>query len=255
MLRFVWKELKDMYKAILIDDDGLFSRVTAFGLARHEIECRSLASFEEAVSYVDGELGARRGGSAQQVQDAHAWKYPDVIILDYYLEDGNTGLSLCSRIREKSDVPIVMLSSEKSLRNTVVCLDEGADQYVYKPDNMAELVARIKASIRARANKLRRHPDEMFLDSNSRKFRVGDSSVNLTDKECKVVDMLYASLNSTVDKGSLYEFVYGRVLSVDSRCLDVLVGRVRKKLSVVSADLGIIAERNLGYRMVRPEHD
>jgi DNA-binding response OmpR family regulator len=242
-----------MIRALLVDDDPLMGNILSFGLSGSGIECVHLTSYEQAVEYIDGSLYTgrkpekkpRKGDGAEAV---------DVVILDYYLNNGKTGLSLCKKIRVRSELPVVMLTGEKSVKTTVMCLEEGADQYVCKPFILDELVARINASIRSRkipqlAAPAKNSPG-IKINVNEREFKFGGSSVSLTEKESLLAEVLLHNVDRPVTKEDIFEHVYGRFAGIHSRCLDMLVGRLRKKLALTGNKCRIFSVRNLGYKMV-----
>jgi DNA-binding response OmpR family regulator len=175
-----------MTRALVVDDDPLMGNLLSYGLSGLGIECVLLTSYEQALEYIDGsicsgrpsEKKARKGGGTEAV---------DVVILDYYLNNGKTGLSLCKKIRVMSDLPVVMLTGENSVQTTVTCLEEGADQYICKPFILDELVARINASIRSRRVVKRvtseRKKPSININVNEREYKFGRNSVSLTEKE------------------------------------------------------------------------
>lgn len=73
-----------------------------------------------------------------------------MIILDYYLDEGRTGLELCRKIRDRSDIPIIMLTGDPSVETTVACPESGADQYIHQPCQLPELLAKIQVCTRNR---------------------------------------------------------------------------------------------------------
>ncbi len=244
-----------MLNAVLVDDDSLFLKITRLGLKRHNIACRALSSFGEAFEYISQELPDRTIEPKQPATADTRDKFKaDVIILDYYLDDGKTGLSLCKKIRKKSNIPIVMISSENSLKNTILCLEEGADQYVYKSANFYEFIARIKSSMRAR-NSLATDLAPLKLDSKLRKLSCGTQSIKLTEKECSLTKILIATPNSPVSKEDIFTYIYGNSDLLYTRRLDVLAGRLRKKLLQLTEQYKIMAIRNSGYMLAGYKND
>lgn len=242
-------------RALLIDDDPLLGKLVSHQLSGAGIECIHLTSYEEAVLYLDRNLG--KADSRQHVAESSG-EAPaaqlDVVILDYYLNDGQTGLPLCQLIRESSDLPVVMLTGEKSLQATVRCLEEGADQYMCKPFHAEELVARIHASIRARRSRLdpaaAAELPVVTVNLQQRELAFGGMAVILTDKESLLADILVRNTGTPVAKDDIFGHVYGRLASFQTRCLDVLVGRLRKKLAFTGNRCRVLSVRNRGYKLV-----
>lgn len=242
-------------RALLIDDDPLLGKLVSHHLSGSGIECIHLTSYEEALLFLDRNLG-RKGRMPQETDDqgSHAATQLDVVILDYHLNDGQTGLPLCQLIRESSDLPVVMLTGEKSLQATVRCLEEGADQYMCKPFHAEELVARIQASIRARRSRrdssASGEPPVLMVNVHQREFVFGGMAVTLTEKESLLAEILVRHVGLPVPKDDIFVHVYGRLVTFESRCLDVLVGRLRKKLSFTGNRCRVLSVRNRGYKLV-----
>jgi DNA-binding response OmpR family regulator len=241
-------------RALLIDDDPLLGKLVSHHLSGSGIECIHLTSYEEALLFLDRNLGKNAGTAQEAEDDSHAVAPLDVVILDYHLNDGQTGLPLCKLIREVSDLPVVMLTGEKSLQATVRCLEEGADQYMCKPFHAEELVARIQASIRARRSyrdsSASGEPPVLTVNVHQREFVFGGMAVTLTEKESLLADILVQHVGLPVPKDDIFVHVYGRLVTFESRCLDVLVGRLRKKLSFTGNRCRVLSVRNRGYKLV-----
>lgn len=246
-------------RALLVDDDPLLGKLVSHHLSGSGIECIHLTSYEEALLFLDRNLRRKdRKPQASENGDRHAHTELDVVILDYHLNDGQTSLPLCQFIRKTSDLPVVMLTAEKSLKTTERCLEEGADQYMCKPFHAEELVARIQASIRARRSRLDtasagESPVPM-VNVHQREFVFGGMVVTLTEKESLLADILVQHVGLPVPKDDIFVHVYGRLVAFQSRRLDVLVGRLRKKLSFTGSRCRILSVRNRGYKLVvKPE--
>lgn len=236
-------------RALLIDDDPLLGQLVSHHLAASGIECIHLTSYEEALLFLDRNLRRQAGTPRADGEGAGL----DVVILDYHLNDGQTGLPLCQLIRAASDLPVVMLTGEKSLQATVRCLEEGADQYMCKPFHAEELVARIQASIRARRSQQEpagAEPGVVRVNVHQRELAFGGMAVTLTEKESLLADILARNAGLPVAKDDIFRHVYGRLATFQSRCLDVLVGRLRKKLAFTGNRCRVLSVRNRGYKLV-----
>jgi len=183
---------------------------------------------------------------------------PTLVLLDYHLGDGeSTGLDLCKLIKSERDLPVIMLTGNSHVATMVACLDSGADQYIVKPCSSEELLARIRA-VRRLYRKVavpigEDHVvsrDGLRLDTSAWEFAVDGATVKLTELECRAAEQLLQSLGADVARQDLYWIIYGREYNPMNRSIDMLIGRLRKKLSKATEKCAIIPVRSKGYRMV-----
>jgi DNA-binding response OmpR family regulator len=235
-------------KAVVVDDDNVFGSILSSSLARENYQVEVIDEYQNAAEFIDKCISS--GGAAE----------PDVVILDYHLDNGKTGLDLCRKIRSRSDVPIIMLTGNKSLETTVACLENGADQYMVKPFEVPELIARINVCKRIRRGRVtdsrKIEAPGLALMLDERRLVGPKRKVHLTEKECCLAEVLLRSLNSPVTKDDLRQHIYGTAdaSNIQSRNLDVLVGRLRKKLAAFSNQFRIYSMRNVGYKLVQLNH-
>ena len=180
---------------------------------------------------------------------------PDLAILDLSLPDGD-GNDLCQRIREKWDFPIMMLTSRGDSIDKVTGLGMGADDYLTKPFDPHELVARIQALLR-RAN--RRNPPKIgsellvigsiSIDQNAREVSVKNQNIMLTHTEFDVLQFLAKNRDKVVDRDQLFREIWGYESDFASNTLDVLVYRIRTKLKKAGAEDPIATVRGFGFRL------
>ncbi|MFM1895749.1 MAG: hypothetical protein RLZZ385_823 [Pseudomonadota bacterium] len=231
-------------RIVVIDDDEVFSRILQLGLKKNGYECYLISNVNDAMNYL-----------------AHA-RNTDLFIVDYELDDKTeNGLSLCRKIRVNSKKPIIMLTGDTTTETTVSCLYAGANEYVTKPYVLAELLARIHVILRmederqasaARTDK--RKLEGLELNSRLRTLSSHLCTVNLTERELAVAEVLIANEGQEIKRDHIYSAVYGRQMRPFSRAVDILVGRFRKKLVIVTDAYLILPTRNAGYRFVRREH-
>lgn len=179
---------------------------------------------------------------------------PDLIILDLTLP-GLDGFELCRRIRrqpETAGLPILVLSGRTEAVDKVVMLELGADDYVTKPFNTKELVARVKTLLRrismpALPQLLRVGTLEVDLERHT--VFVAGQPIALTAKEFELLKVLLEAKERTLTRAFLLERVwdYGEELEIETRTLDVHIRSLRKKLG--SEGARIITVRNVGYRL------
>lgn len=188
-----------------------------------EVVSRALARDGHRVSAV-GTLAA-----AEEALEAGTF---DAIVLDLGLPDGD-GLAWCRRMREDGAAePILVLTAQSAVAKRVAGLDAGADDYLAKPFAVAELRARVRALGR-RASGAAAHPfasDGVELDFASRRASVEGEEVPLTAREWKIVELLAARSGRVVSRGEILEVVWGDAGASSDASLEVLVGRIRKKL-------------------------
>jgi two-component system response regulator PhoP len=185
-----------------------------------------------------------------------ATEYPvDAAIVDLGLP-GLPGLDLIRAVRSRgSRLPILVLTARGRWQDKVEGLEAGADDYLAKPFEMAELVARVKALLRraagAAANALRCGP--IALDLAAQRVTVSGQDVELTGYEYRLLEYLVRHRPKVVSKGELADYLYPHDAERDSNVLEVLVGRLRRKLDPDSALLPIETLRGRGYRFAVAE--
>jgi two-component system OmpR family response regulator len=174
---------------------------------------------------------------------------PDLLLLDLALPDGN-GVTLCRELRKKGEsFPILLLTAHGEVPQRVAGLDAGADDFLAKPFAMAELRARVRAL-------LRRGPVEhssvltlgtLELDFGGRRALRGDDEVPLTTREWSLIELFASRLGRVVSRNDILETVWGENTEQASASLDVLMGRLRRKLALAS----LRTVRGAGYVLER----
>lgn len=162
----------------------------------------------------------------------------DAVVLDLMLP-GMDGLEVCRRIRAESDVPILMLTARGEITDRVTGLELGADDYLPKPFEPRELVARLRALLRRRGGASERPEDDttvsapaegLQIDRVRRQVRVDGRAIDLTALEYELLSALTEQPGRVFDRDLLAEAVHGRNWSAFDRSIDVLVSRLRRKL-------------------------
>jgi DNA-binding response OmpR family regulator len=196
---------------------------------------------------------AATGGDALAQAAAHE---PALIVLDLMLPDID-GIEVCKRIRQRSDVPILMLTARDEDVDKIIGLEVGADDYLTKPFNPRELVARVKSILR-RATPERREREsetiahgELLIDAGRREVHVGDEEIQLAPKEFDLLWELLDHRGLVLTRDQLLERVWGYTFAGDTRTVDVHVRQLRRKLGEASP---IVTVWGVGYK-VSPAKD
>lgn len=178
----------------------------------------------------------------------------DLVVLDVMLPS-LSGTEACRRIRERSSVPIIMLTARDSDLEIVSALEIGADDYVTKPFSPPELVARVRAVLRRTADGGLREPitlGGLSLDEATREVTVDGVQVQLTAKEFDLLHALVRKPGVVMTRGQLLEAAWGFVEYVDERGVDVHIRHIREKLGDdASSPRFIETLRGVGYRAIR----
>lgn len=188
------------------------------------------------------------------VVKARATRYA-LVLLDIMLP-GMDGLEACRTIRRTSDVPIIMLTARSEDVDKIVGLEVGADDYVTKPFNPRELVARVKAVLRryevaASPERQVLTVGDITIDLDRREVRVGDEFVEVRAKEFALLVALARRPGVVVPRDKLLNDVWGYEYSVDTRTVDVHISTLRDRLA--AADARIETVWGVGYKLVPGE--
>jgi two-component system OmpR family response regulator len=180
---------------------------------------------------------------------------PDLIVLDVMMP-GEDGLSICRRVRAASRVPVIMLTAKGEDIDRIVGLEMGADDYLPKPFNPRELVARIRAILRRAEpapNEHRRFSvANLVVDLNARSVsREGDVALDLTSAEFDLLECFVTRPARVLSREQLMDWTRGRRADALDRTIDVQVSRLRKKIEADGTEL-IKTIRNAGYSLVVP---
>jgi two-component system, OmpR family, response regulator MprA len=220
---------------LVVDDEPGILEVLSLGLRSADIEVLTARD-------VAGGLRAVRSGS------------PDLIVLDVGLPGGD-GFSLLRRIREVSDVPIVMLTARDDVEDRVRGLELGADDYIAKPFHLEELVARIRAQLRRRASdRDGRAPGpllrsgELAIDFAARRASRGSRELELTAREFELFELFVRHPGEVLSKTRILEELWG--YAYDPNLVEVYIGYLRRKLG----DPPVLETvRGSGYRLAISE--
>jgi DNA-binding response OmpR family regulator len=215
----------------------------------------SIASFV-ALYLKNAGYAVRTAANGSEALAQVAAAQPALIVLDLMLPDID-GIEVCRRIRKGSDVPILMLTARDEDVDKIIGLEVGADDYLTKPFNPRELVARVKSVLRRSGPERRQiesrqlaHGD-LLVDAGRREVRVGDEEIQLAPKEFDLLWELLDHRGLVLTRDQLLERVWGYTFAGDTRTVDVHVRQLRRKLGDASP---IVTVWGVGYK-VTPAKD
>jgi two-component system phosphate regulon response regulator PhoB len=179
---------------------------------------------------------------------------PDLILLDWMLP-GVSGIEICRRVktrRETSEIPVIMLSARSDEMDRVRGLETGADDYMVKPFSVQELMARIRAQLRRTrpaAVGLRLEYDDIILDGETHRVTRSGDPVKLGPTEFRLLTTFMEKPGRVWSREQLLDRVWGRDVYVDTRTVDVHVGRLRKALCKTGGEDPLRTVRGTGYAL------
>jgi len=221
-------------RVLVVDDEAAILRFLKPALEANGYEVFSTATVAEAVKHV-------------------AANAPDLVLLDLGLADGD-GKDVIGRVREWSDVPIIVLSARDRETEKIDSLDLGADDYVNKPFNVGELMARMRAALRHRMQRKAETPllrvGDLEVDAVRRRVMRGDAELKLTPKEFELLSFLARNAGRVVTHRQVLVAVWGAAHAEDTQYLRVYIGQLRQKIEDRADDPRIIlTEPGIGYRI------
>ena len=224
-----------MIKILMIEDDLELAEILSEYLEQFDIEVKTVE---------DPFMGL----STLNVEEF------DLIILDLTLP-GIDGLDVCKEIRKKHDVPIIISSARHDITDKVTALDNGADDYLPKPYNPRELLARIKSLLRRHNKSTTNELEEitkdkdLVLDENSMSIKYKGKELNLTSAEYGILSYLMKKNGGVVSREELIYNIDAISEDTSNKSIDVIVGRIRQKLEEDSKNPKYIhSVRGIGYK-------
>lgn len=226
-----------MTKILVVEDEESFSEALAYLLGREGFDVTVADSGPKAIEEFD------RGGA-------------DLVLLDLMLP-GLSGTEVCRQLRQRSDVPIIMLTAKDSEVDKVVGLELGADDYVTKPYSSRELVARIRAVLRRNSDLGDTEPESgtltvgpVRLDTERHVVEINGSPVQFPLKEFELLEYLMRNCDRVLTRTQIIDRVWGNDYVGDTKTLDVHIKRLRAKIEDDPANpIYIQTVRGLGYKM------
>ena len=225
--------MPDRSRILVVDDETQITRVLKTTLSSQGYEVKTAT---------DGNEGFNA---------AMDW-LPDLIITDLSMPQMN-GVELCRAVRERSQVPIIVLSVRGDEKNKIEALDAGADDYVTKPFSTNELLARVRANLRrvAAAKESVSEPIEQgdfFIDPESRIVRVDGKEIHLTPKEFDLLVYMARHPNKVLTHRVLLNAVWGGDSVQQPEYLRVFINQLRKKIEPGETPRYILTDPWVGYR-------
>ena len=228
-----------MTTILLVEDETSYREPLTFKLERDGYEVVAVADGHDAITAFD------RGGI-------------DLVLLDLMLP-GLSGTEVCRQLRQRSNVPVIMLTAKDSEIDKVVGLEIGADDYVTKPYSYRELVARVHAVLRrgAGADDLAEPAvlsvGRVRMDVDRHELTVEDEPVAMPLREFELLELFLRNPDRVLTRGQLIDRIWGANYVGDTKTLDVHVKRVRAKIEVDPARPTMLQTvRGLGYKLVTP---
>ncbi|UYN92224.1 MAG: response regulator transcription factor [Anaerolineales bacterium] len=173
---------------------------------------------------------------------------PDLVVLDWMLP-GMDGLEVCKRLRAMGKIPILMLTAKDSVNDRVQGLDAGADDYMVKPFNLDELLARIRALLRRTQTPKEKSYSfgDLALDTGTRRAQRGERVIDLTAKEYELLELFMRNPRQVLTREQIYDNVWGYDFGGESNIIEVYVRYLRQKLEVGKETRLLHTVRGMGY--------
>ncbi|THJ65023.1 response regulator transcription factor [Arthrobacter echini] len=223
-----------MIRILIVEDEESFSDPLAYLLGKEGFEVSVVGDGLEAIAEFD------RSGA-------------DLVLLDLQLP-GLSGTEVCRQLRERSRVPVIMLTAKDTELDKVLGLELGADDYVTKPYSSRELIARIRAVLRRRGDSQELVPNtvqagRIRMDVERHVVSVDGEQISLPLKEFELLELLLRNSGIVLTRDRLIERVWGSDYTGDTKTLDVHVNRLRGKIEPdPSQPRHLVTIRGLGYK-------
>jgi two-component system response regulator MprA len=228
--RFVLSEVEPVGgRVLIVEDDVDIADVLRRSLRNEGYEVRTSADGSEAL-------------------DVAAGFFPDLVVLDLGLP-GLDGIEVCRRLRSDGDVPILMLTARAETEDRVTGLDSGADDYLVKPFERQELLARIRALLRRRPPRgaASLEVGDLALNPDTREVRRGEREIELTNREFELLEFLMRNERLVVSRERLLDEVWGYDPLAATNTIDVFISNLRRKLEAGEESRLLHTKRGAGY--------
>ena len=190
----------------------------------------------------------RTSADGIEALDVAAGFVPDLVVLDLGLP-GLDGVEVCRRLRSDGDVPILMLTARAETEDRVTGLDSGADDYLVKPFERQELLARIRALLRRRPPRgtASLSVGDLQLNPDTREVRRGEREIELTNREFELLEFLMRNERLVVSRERLLDEVWGYDPMAATNTIDVFISNLRRKLEAGGESRLLHTKRGAGY--------
>lgn len=221
-----------MQKVLLVDDEQRMLDLVALYLKPHQYLCKKALGAHEALDYLESEPF-------------------DLVLLDIMMPEMD-GWELCREIRKFSDVPIIMLTAREQQEDIVKGLNIGANDYITKPFNEDELLARMGALLRRRTPKNTIEVDGLVWDEDRFELTYGKHIIKLTPKEFLMVGHLMKNADKVFTREQLIQLIWGFDSETEGRTIDSHVRNVREKIrqSGFPVDDHFLTVWGIGYKWI-----
>jgi len=216
-------------RVLIVEDDADIADVLRRSLRNEGYEVRTSTDGNEAL-------------------DVAAGFVPDLVVLDLGLP-GLDGIEVCRRLRSDGDVPILMLTARAETSDRVTGLDSGADDYLVKPFERKELLARIRALLRRRPPRgaASLQVGDLQLNPDTREVRRGEREIELTNREFELLEFLMRNERLVVSRERLLDEVWGYDPTAATNTIDVFISNLRRKIESDEEPRLLHTKRGAGY--------
>ena len=221
-------------RVLLAEDDTKLGKLTKYMLEQNKISAEWIQRGDEIYDFA-------------MYNDEY-----DVLILDWMLP-GESGVEACRKLRKAGyQKAVLLLTARDSIEDRVTGLDAGADDYLVKPFEFAELMARLRALGRRSSQKLQQDTTEvgrLTLDRISKQLKKGEHDVQLSPREFQIFDLLVQNIGIVVPRDIILDRIWGLETEVSSNNIDSYVKLIRKKLEQADGGVQINTIRGVGYKL------
>ena len=225
-----------MKRIVVVEDEDVLRTTLAFNLRRDGFDVIEVATGDRALEIIERTS-------------------VDLVLLDLMLP-GVSGTEVCRKIRESSDVAVIMVTAKDDVVDRVVGLELGADDYVTKPYSYRELLARVRAVLRRQRSSVDQVDDEVLvvgrvqLSVDRHEVRLDGCVIHLPLREFELLELLIRNVNRVVTRQMILAVVWGSDV-VDTKTLDVHIKRLRQRLEIDPKNPRmIVTVRGVGYKLV-----
>ena len=221
-------------RVLVVEDDAEIADVLRRSLRQEGYEVRTSADGVDALDVATGFV-------------------PDLVVLDLGLPRLD-GIEVCRRLRAEGDVPILILTARSHTDDRVVGLDSGADDYLVKPFERQELLARIRALLRRRPPRgaASLEVGDLTLNPDTREVRRGERELELTNREFELLEYLMRNERLVVSRERLLDDVWGYDPMAATNTIDVFISNLRRKLEAADEPRILHTKRGAGYVVRAP---